>query len=210
MLEADEVTKGMKVTSIVLCGGKNLRLGRNKALEMVESKTLIERVCERLKPVTNQLLVVTSREQLELPVCEETGVLVDLYPDRGPLGGIYTGLVTARSSHSLVVACDMPFLSITLLRYMIRLAPDYDAVVPRLGERMLEPLHAIYAKSCLDKIKARLEQNQLGVHTFFKTMRVRYIERDECMKFDPELLSFFNINYQRDLDEAITLVKSGH
>jgi molybdopterin-guanine dinucleotide biosynthesis protein A len=136
-------------------------------------------------------------------------VLVDFYPDRGPLGGIYTGLAAAQSSHSLVVACDMPFLNITLLRYMIELASDFDAVVPRLGERMMEPLHAIYAKSCLDNIKARLEQNHLGVHTFLKTVRVRYVERDECRRLDPELLSFFNINYQKDLDRAIALAKSG-
>jgi len=192
----------MKVTSIVLAGGKNLRLGRNKALESIDGKSLIEYVVERLKPLTNQILIVTSQEQFDLPVACKAEMLTDLYPGKGPLGGIYTGLLAAQSSHSIVVACDMPFLNTELLRYMIELSGDFDTVVPRLGEGMVEPLHAIYSKSCLGNIKTRLEHNQLGIHTFLDTVQVRYVEQAECRRLDPQLLSFFNINYQSDLDQA--------
>ena len=195
----------MKVTSIVLAGGKNLRLGRNKALETLNGKSLVEHVVERLRPLTNQILIVTSQEQLDLPVACKAEILADLYPGQGPLGGIYTGLLASWSSHSIVVACDMPFLNTALLRYMIGLSRDFDAVVPRLGEGMVEPLHAIYSKSCLEKMKTRLERNQLGVHSFLNTVRVRYVERAESQRLDPQLLSFFNINYQSDLDRATTL-----
>ncbi|MFC1865033.1 molybdenum cofactor guanylyltransferase [Chloroflexota bacterium] len=195
----------MEVSSIVLAGGKNLRLGRSKALEAIGDKSLLERVIERLSPLTNQILIVTSQEQSDLLVTAKAEILVDLYPDKGPLGGIYTGLLASHSSHSIVVACDMPFLNSELLRYMIELSRDFDAVVPRLGEGMAEPLHAIYSKSCLGNIKARLERNQLGVHSFLNTVHVRYIERAECQRLDPQLLSFFNINYQADLDRAIAL-----
>ena len=166
-------------------------------------------MAERLKPLTEQLLIVTSREQLDLLNIAEAEILVDLYPGKGPLGGIYTGLLASRSAHSIVVACDMPFLNIKLLNYMIKLSCDFDAVVPRLGEIMMEPLHAIYNKSCLGNMKTRLERNQLGVYSFMKTVAVRYIEREECEQLDPQLLSFFNINYQSDLDRAIALVTEG-
>ena len=195
----------MDVASIVLAGGKNLRLGRSKALETICGQSLIERVIERLGQLTDEILVVTSQEHPDLPVAGGAKILVDLYPDKGPLGGIYTGLLEARSSHGIVVACDMPFLNIELLRYMIGLVDEFDAVVPRLGEGMAEPLHAIYAKSCRDKMKIRLERNQLGVHSFLNMVRVRYVERDECERLDPQLLSFFNINYQSDLERAVTL-----
>jgi len=199
----------MKVTSIVLAGGKNLRLGRNKALETICGKTLIERVIERLRPLTNQILIVTSREQFGLPVACKAKILVDLYPGKGPLGGIYTGLLASQSSHSVVVACDMLFLNTKLLRYMIELSRDFDVVVPRLGEEMVEPLHAIYSKSCLSNMKTRLKRNQLEINSFLKTVSVRYVERAECQRFDPQLLSFFNINYQSDLERAITLAAEG-
>ncbi len=193
------------MTSIILAGGKNLRLGSSKALEIIGGKSLIERVVERVKLVSTQTLIVTSPGQLALPVVGEVEVLVDLYPGKGPLGGIYTGLLASPASHSVVVACDMPFLNIELLRYMIGLSQDFDAVVPRLGEERVEPLHAIYSKGCLDNMKTQLEHNQLRVDRFLNTVRVRYVEQAECQRFDPHLLTFFNINYLSDLDQAITL-----
>ncbi len=198
----------MEVTSIVLAGGKNLRLGRYKALETVCGKTLIERVVERLRLLTDRILVVTSQEQPPLTV---TGieVLVDVYPGKGPLGGIYTGLLASRSLYSVVAACDMPFLNTELLRYMIELSPDFDIVIPRLGEEMVEPLHAIYSRNCLDNIKTQLERNQLRINSLLNAVRVRYVERAECQRFDPQLLSFFNINCQSDLDRANMLATEG-
>lgn len=193
------------MTSIILVGGRSLRLGSSKALEIIGGKSLIERVVERVKLVSSQTLIVTSPRQLALPVAGEVEVLVDLYPGTGPLGGIYTGLLASPSSYSIVVGCDMPFLNIELLRYMIELSRDFDAVVPRLGEGKVEPLHAIYAKGCLDNMKTQLEHNQLRIARFLNTVRVRYVEKAECQKFDPQLLTFFNINCQSDLDRAIAL-----
>ncbi len=193
------------MTSIILAGGRSLRLGSSKALEIIGGKSLIERVVERVKLVSTQTLIVTSPGQPVLPVAGEGEVLVDLYPGKGPLGGIYTGLLASPSSHSIVVACDMPFLNIELLRYMIELSPAFDAVVPRLGEGRVEPLHAIYSKGCLDNMKTQLEHNHLQISHSLTMLRVRYIEQAECQKFDPQLLSFFNINNQSDLDRAITL-----
>lgn len=195
----------MKVTSIILAGGKNQRLGnvRTKALQPIGGKSLIECVTERIRPLTNQILVVTSREQFKLPVACRAEILADLYPDKGPLGGIYTGLLASRSSHSLVVACDMPFLNTELLRYMIELSYDFDVVVPLLGKGMVEPLHAIYSKNCLHSIKTQLERNELAVDSIFSTMNVKYVERAECQRLDPQLLSFFNINDHSDLERAV-------
>ena len=198
----------MKVTSIVLAGGKNRRLGRSKALETINGRILIEHVIERLKPLTGDILVVTSREGFSLPDAWQAKILVDLYPDKGPLGGIYTGLLASRSSRSLVVACDMPFLNIELLHYMVKQSRDFDVVVPRLEDGKLEPLHAIYSKGCLANIKMQLDRNRLRADSILNTVRVRYVERIECQRLDPQLLSFFNINCQLDLEKAIALAAS--
>jgi len=196
----------MKATLIILAGGKNLRLGRIKALETIGGKSLIERVIERLRSLTDRILIVTSSEQLEFPVADEVEILVDLYPGKGPLGGIYTGLSASRSSLNIVVACDMPFLNAGLMDYMIGLSEGYDAIVPRLKKGMVEPLHAVYSETCLDKIKIRLDNNQLGVHSFLETVKVRYVARAESQKYDPQLLSFFNVNYPADIDRAMALI----
>ena len=182
-----------KVTSIILAGGKNLRLGRNKAIENIGNITLIERVAKRLRPLTGHYIIVTSGDKFELPGPCKAEMLADVYYGKGPLGGIYTGLLTARSSQSIVVACDMPFLNNKLLGYMLELSGDYDAVVPRLDNGMIEPLHAIYSKSCLGKMKEWLESDRLKIYRFLDAIKVRYVERAECQEYDPQLLSFFNI-----------------
>jgi molybdopterin-guanine dinucleotide biosynthesis protein A len=183
-------------------------LGRNKALEKVNGKSLIERVIERLRPLSEQILVVTSGQQFELPVASDVKILVDVYPDKGPLSGIYTGLLASQSSPSIVVACDMPFLNSKLLSYMVEISSGFDAVVPRLGERRLEPLHAVYSRNCLESMKMQLELNQLEVNAFLNRVCVRYVERAECERLDPQLLSFFNINFQADLDWANAIAKT--
>ncbi len=189
------------LTAIILAGGRSLRLGRNKALEVVCGKRLIDRVLERVTPLTNRVLVVTSREHSALTL-DGVKVIVDVYHARGPLGGIYTGLMASETRYNLLIACDLPFLNTALLRRIVELSPDYDVVIPRLGPNMVEPLHAVYSLNCLPNMKAQLERNQLSVNSFLNTMNVRYIEREECERLDPQRLSFFNINYDTDLDKA--------
>jgi len=195
----------MEVTSIVLAGGKSLRLGKSKALEIAGGKSLIERVIQQLKQLSSHVLIATSREQFDLLVAIDAEILVDMYPNKGPLGGIYTGLMASRCSHNIVVACDMPFLNTRLLRHMVELSRDFDAVVPTLSMGNIEPLHAVYSKACLNSIRTQLDSGQLRVDSFLNKVRVRYVERSECQRLDPQLLSFFNINYQSDLDRATTL-----
>jgi molybdopterin-guanine dinucleotide biosynthesis protein A len=191
-----------EVTSIILAGGKNLRLGRNKALEVIGGKTIIERVFGQLEPISSQIVVVTSWAQFDVELNLNADVVADIYPGMGPLGGIYTGLTASISDVNIIAACDMPFLNTELMQYMSEILTDYDAVVPRLANEMIEPLHAVYSKKCLSRIDERLAAKKLSIHAFLDEVNVRYVEEEESRKIDPELISFFNINYQTDLDKA--------
>jgi molybdopterin-guanine dinucleotide biosynthesis protein A len=197
----------MNTTGIILAGGKSTRMGRDKAMEPVLGTQLIRRVFDSLKPLAEQVLVVTSRGLVSLPYPEETDVVTDIYPDKGPLSGIYTGLASARYDYSIVVGCDMPFLNKKLLAHMLEECRDFDAVVPRLSPSTLEPLHAVYSRSCLKTIKAQLEKGVLQIRLLFNEMNVKYIGLQECRLFDPGLLSFFNVNSQADLDKTIALTQ---
>jgi molybdopterin-guanine dinucleotide biosynthesis protein A len=130
---------------------------------------------------------------------------VDIYPGRGPLGGVYTGLAASTTVYNLVVACDMPFLNPDLLSYMVQVAPAFDLVVPRVG-KLMEPLHAVYSKNCRAPIENLLKQNELQVYKLFSLVKVRYVEAEEIDRFDPKHLSFFNINTEADLKKAKELL----
>jgi len=84
---------------------------------------------------------------------------------------------------------------------MVEICDNHDVVIPRLDSR-LEPLHAIYSKHCLTPIREQLDTGELAVRHFLKRVRVRYLETEEIERFDPERLSFFNINVEADLDIA--------
>ncbi len=186
-----------------------MRLGREKALEQIGQQSLIERVIDCLYPLSQTVLVVTSREKFDIiaSACLNGKVIVDLCPGKAALGGIYTGLMNANTLYSVVVGCDMPFLNHRLMQHLVNLSADFDAVVPRLGG-MIEPLHAVYSKKCLGPVEYLLCQDALGVSQLFDLVRTKYVDDAELGEFDPEYRSFFNINTRNDLRKARSLMRS--
>ena len=132
--------------------------------------------------------------------------MVDLYPGKGALGGIYTGLMSATTYYSLFVACDMPFLNHALLRHLIDIASGFDIVIPVLNG-FFEPLHAIYSKDCLIETKKLIDQDNLVIIDLLDAVKTRYVEEDEIKIFDPDFSSFFNINTAKDLTKAKSMIE---
>jgi molybdopterin-guanine dinucleotide biosynthesis protein A len=196
----------LTVSGIVLAGGQSSRLGTDKSFINVNGRPLIEQIVVKLARLSDDVTIVTnSPEKYDHLAARLAG---DIYPGKGALGGIYSGLRAAANAYSLVVACDMPFLDLNLLRYMILLARGHDVVIPRIGG-LPEPLHAIYSRSCLEPIDRLLARGRLKIIDFFSEVRVRYVEEDEVDIFDPQHLSFFNVNTLSDLEKVKKLVRRG-
>jgi len=196
----------LTVSGVVLAGGQSSRLGMDKSFVNVNGQSLIEQIVVKLARLSDDVIIVTnSPEKYDHLKARLVG---DIYHGKGALGGIYSGLRTAANSYSLVVACDMPFLDLNLLCYMILLARGHDVVIPRIGG-FLEPLHAIYSKSCLEPIDRLLARGGLKIIDFFFEVRVRYVEEGEVDIFDPQHLSFFNVNTPNDLEEVKKLARRG-
>jgi len=190
------------MTSIILAGGKSSRLGRSKALQAIGGKSLIQWVVDRLAILSTEIIIATAHgEAIPSSSAVRIKTVADIYPGKGPLMGIYSGLIASSSSRAIVVGCDTPFLSAGLLEYMTQICSTFDIVVPRIKNK-LEPLCAVYSKNCSGHIQRLLEQNELRIDKLFSMVKVKYVEEDEINRFDPEHLSFFNINNQDDLDRA--------
>lgn len=187
------------MTGIVLSGGRGKRISANKALLEVEGRPVIKTVLAKLAEVFPRLIIVTNNPD----EYEAFGVkcVGDRVVGKGPLAGIYSGLVASESECNFLVANDMPFLDIGLIRYMVKESDGFDAVVPRVGS-LLEPLHALYSKRCVPAVEKHLEENDLRVQSFLGDVRTRYIEGGEIRRFgDPEAI-FFNINCREDIEAA--------
>lgn len=192
------------LTVAVIAGGKSSRMGTDKSFVPLLGRPMIEHVLARVADLgQSETLLVTNRPadyaHLGLPM------VTDVVPDKGSLGGIYTALYHSRSAYTLAVACDMPFLNSGLLRYMIGLHSEtggpYDVIVARV-EDYPEALHAIYGKACLDPIRARIDADRLKIIGFYDQVRVRYLDPEEYSRFDPQGLSFRNVNTPDELKAA--------
>jgi len=198
----------LDISCIVLAGGKSSRLGHDKILETVGHRSLLEKVVSGVSSLSSDIIVVTAEKRVvpQLTGYPKLRIVSDIYPGKGPLGGTYTGLVNSTSFYNLVVASDMPFLNQVLLHYMIKLSANFDMVVPRVGNEV-EPLHAVYTRSCLAPMEDMIKQDKLSMHRLRSLVRVKYVEVEEIDRFDPEHLSFFNINTKADLEKARKLAR---
>lgn len=191
--------------AIILAGGDSKRLGRPKALLDFCGKSLIEMMVERLYGLFDQVTLVTDRPELYagLPVLI-TNDLIKVNV-KSPLRGIHAGLSVSSLPYQFVVACDMPFLNTELVSYMARFAADYDAVVPRV-DSYFQPLHAFYSRSCIDIINRQVEGGFYKVTDFYDNLKIRFIDSAEIKRFDPEEISFTNINTWPDYEQALKIM----
>ena len=202
------------INGIILAGGKSSRMKCDKAFLKIGSGTMIEALISRLKKKFLKIMIITNdtgkylrfekRGPLEvvkdiLPAHQKRPRVLTrgASPGKGPLGGIYTGLVKSDSFYNFIFACDMPFVNLDLIEYMINKAKMVDVIVPKWKGRF-EPLHAIYSKNCVMPIERQLLRNDLKITNLFSEVKVRVIGEKELGKFNLGSPSFMNINTKRD------------
>lgn len=187
------------MTAVILAGGQSRRMKTDKAFVKVGGRRLIERVLTAITPLFTEILINSNMPEfyteLGLPI------IPDIFPGKGALGGIYTGIVHAKTDYVFCVACDMPFLNQELIRYMQAQVNGYDALVPKAPDGM-HPLHAIYSKRCQGIVEELLRKGRLKISNVFALVRSRYITKHQIQQFDPEFESFLNINTLEDLTRA--------
>ncbi|MBC8336692.1 MAG: molybdenum cofactor guanylyltransferase [Anaerolineales bacterium] len=190
------------LTLAIQAGGKSSRMGQDKALMPFRGRPLIQTVMDRLAPIADEILITTNNPDdyrfLDLPLFR------DIRPDRGALGGLYTALSSAKGDLVAVVACDMPFASRPLFDTASKLIVESgaDVVIPQT-EHGYEPLHALYRReTCLPAIEAALDADQWKVISWFDQVKVRALSVEETAAFNPDGLTFWNLNTPEDFVKA--------
>jgi molybdopterin-guanine dinucleotide biosynthesis protein A len=209
MTEDGAPLSGPRASVVVLAGGQSSRYGSDKAFLPLQGLPLVARTVHKLAPLSDDLIVVTNDPALYAPLALPVRLVPDDKPGQGALMGLFSGLKAARHAHALVVACDMPFLSLPLLRYLLSLAEGFDVVIPRV-DGFLEPLHAVYGRSCLPLMARLLDQGQHQIRSFFHEVRVRIVEAEEVDAYDPYHFSFINVNTPADWERVQRLLAEKH
>lgn len=218
------------VAGIILAGGRGRRLGGNKATVELCGRPMIQYVVDALAQLTQTVIVVGSTvdEAVRIAATVDweavrcTVLARDPRPPQtsdsagdgkrsaGPLAGIRAGLAASPADRCIVVGCDMPFLSPLLLAHMAGVSRSFDVVVPRLGPAAaLEPLCAVYSRSCVPAIDLLLSYGYAKATRLFEMVHVAYVEREICEALDPQGLCFFNVNSRVDLLQAKAIAQKG-
>jgi molybdenum cofactor guanylyltransferase len=185
-------------SAAILAGGRATRFdGRDKSALVVGGRTILERQLEVLSAVAGDLLIVGGPLRPGIPA----GIhqVPDTMPGCGPLGGVHAALSTASGAATLVVACDMPYISAPLLHFLLTLANEGnraqgpDIVVPKT-ERGYHPLCAVYTPACLEPAARRLADGRLKLAGLLDDVRVRIVTGESLAVFgDPDRL-LANVN----------------
>ncbi len=187
--------------AIILAGGQSSRMGVDKSLLRLTSggPSLIEMVLTAVRPLVSQIIISTNRPEayswLNLPVVRDNSA----YARLGPLAGVEAGLQEITTDPVIVVACDMPSIKSEVLAYLLGQAQDYQAVVPLNLAGLVQPLCAVYNRSCLADLRFCLEAGTLRMTDWLARLRVCYVPAQQLTQFDPDLSSFNNLNTPQDL-----------
>ena len=139
---------------LILTGGRSRRMGQDKALMRLTSKTLLECTYELLQQCLKSIYVSIKEDQIGDPIRSKFKLIIDEYNQSGPMAGILSAHKTHPHSAWLVVACDMPRLDQKTLAQLIKERDsDFDATAFNSPKDSLpEPLCAIYEPHLLSEV----------------------------------------------------------
>jgi molybdopterin-guanine dinucleotide biosynthesis protein A len=183
------------MTGIVLIGGRSTRFGSDKVVSPFKGKSLVEHVVDLITPLFDDVILIGNRR----PELDAFHVVEDILPGAGPLGGVYTALLSAGTPQCFVFAADMPNLNRGFIKHMIAEARDHDIVIP-LWKNGREPLHAIYHRRVLPMVEDLIRKKSLKIFNLLQGADTLVIPEEEIRRFaDPEII-FSNINTTLDRD----------
>ncbi len=203
--------------AVVLCGGRSLRMGQDKATLLLAGVTLLARTVRLVSQVVQpeRIVCVAAADQLLPTIPAAIRVVRDPLPDQGPLAALAVGLralqeteeTEATCEAALVVACDTPLLAAPLVELLFDSLGGHDAVVPEVDER-LQPLVAVYRLGVADAAERLIASGQQSLRSLIAQIDARQIGEEALRQADPDLLSFQNCNNPASLSRAEALLES--
>lgn len=191
---------------IILCGGRSLRMGKDKGSLVLNDKPMLIHVLDTVKDIADEIvLVLRDQEQINeyktilRDIEVSIKIITDETKDQGPLVGILTGLSHIKSDYAQILPCDSPFISKSFVLKMFEIAEtkEFDAVVPIWDDGHIEPLHSIYKKDIVEIIRDLIKKEQYNVKALIDKLNVKYVDVENL---DKTTMSFQNLNTIKDFE----------
>lgn len=197
--------------SFILAGGRSSRMKHNKAFLKLGDRTFLEHSIYALKKINSNKISVVIAENSDK--FTNYSVITDIYKDRGTLGGIHSALAHCKEKFALIIACDYPFVSVSLLNYLLGIAKINDAncVAPIQRDGIIQPLCAVYkTEKCLKILSAILDESleTPSARDFIKMLDTKFVEYEQIADLPNAENFFFNVNTPEDFEKATKIYNS--
>lgn len=209
----------------ILIGGKSSRFGSDKGIFEFKEKPLVSYQLDVLSKFDNDIFMVAkSREQVQtyaniIDITKLMGFIIDdrsLIENeslRTPMIGLYSTFKELRElkyEKVFIFSCDMPLIQYEIVELLIQDSQGYDCCIPRWENGFVEPLFGIYPiEKAYKEAKEFLKDKVYKlIHFFENDWQINYVPvEDKIQQYDPNLLTFININAPVDLEKLMKLYK---
>jgi len=181
-------------TGIILAGGKSSRMGEDKGLVLLNGKPMVQYIIEVLKEVVSDIIIISNNEsytKFGIPV------YADIIKDKGPVGGIYTGLYNSTTELNFCISCDVPMISSDFILWLLKRSGNASITLPMYKDKVHQMI-GVYSKQVLSNFKESTEKGHLKLSQVNSDMACEIIDIEkEYANFDE--LIFSNINTKNEL-----------
>ncbi len=183
-----------KVTGIVLAGGRSSRMGEDKSLMKLNGKSLVEYSIDALRPICDKVIISSSNPAYDFTGCE---TWPDELPEQAAIIGIYSCLKRSETELNIILSCDIPLMSTSMIGFLLSKSAAYDITVPIHENGQIEPLCGIYKKSSLGILKGYISKGNYSLKECIRTASHQFISVDSQIPCNSPNL-FLNINTPSD------------
>lgn len=182
------------VTAFILVGGESRRMGTDKSHLQLGTRSFTEQIASTVSVVADSVMVVGRiTDQFRLKS------VPDVFKGWGALGGIHAALANCPTEWSLVVACDLPFVTSDLLERLAGQRSGFDAVAPLQLNGYVQPLCALYrVEPCLSQAEKVIESGERRPLALLDVVKTRLVPFEELSDLTGAEHFFDNINTPED------------
>jgi len=189
------------ITGIVLAGGRSRRMGTDKSMMMLNGKSMIEYSIDALKPLCNKVVISSNNFIYDFTGCE---VWPDELPDQAPMVGIYSCLKRSKTDINIILSCDMPLMSTSVLEFLLSNSSNHEITVPIHKDGFIEPLCGIYKQSSMKVLKDFIDDGNFRLNECIRAASHHLISIELEFPFLSENM-FLNINTPDDFNDLISI-----
>jgi molybdopterin-guanine dinucleotide biosynthesis protein A len=180
----------------ILAGGKSSRMGTDKGLRTLGHQMVIEHILETCCKMSDAVFIVTSNEdytQFNIPLIR------DVIKNAGPAGGIDALMHHTTNELNMVISCDMPFVDVKSMEYMIAQSAEHAITIPMLNNYP-EAMFGLYKKECQSQWRQLLLEHTYKMSDLIAHFNPKFVDGNFLQQQNPRL--FTNLNTPEDLDKA--------